>query len=266
MRAGELGNDGMEEHLSEGRLVEDRLDKIAHRDDSDKAGNHDLEGAKSVALETEDEKCRDRGQDARCPQRDSQQEVEAQGSPEELSEVSGHGHDLRQDPEEEHERLGETDSAMLGKIPARGDSQLCRKGLDEHGDEIAGHYNPEESESELRPALDVGGEVAWIHVGHARDESRAHEGQDAAKPSLFPRAGKDPARSLHGTRVAPSSSRSGGRRGSDRRFACFAPGFLSIHLRRLRKIPLDMIHEIAPHVTKFFSPFLLTELDCLHSY
>ena len=77
------------------------------------AADHGLQRPEAVALEAEDEERGDRRQEAGDPERDAEQEVEPDRRAEELGQVGGHGHDLRQDPEDDDDR------------PARSCSRQC---------------------------------------------------------------------------------------------------------------------------------------------
>ena len=80
---------------------------------------------------------------------------------------------------------------MLSQVQAGSDPQLCRKGLDEHGHQIAGYDDPEQCVAKLGASLDVGGEVAGIHIGHAGDESWPQEWQQARQTAFPALAGQD---------------------------------------------------------------------------
>jgi hypothetical protein len=67
---------------------------------------------------------------------------------------------------------------QLGQVVARRDAHLPREVLDEHGEQVRRHDDPEEQVAELRAAADVRREVAGIDVRHRRDERRAEHRQD----------------------------------------------------------------------------------------
>ena len=84
---------------------------------------------------------------------------------------------------------GKCVAAVLGQVLPGGDAELGREGLDQHGHQVAGHDHPQQRVAELGAALDVGGEVARVHVGDAGDEGRPQERQDLPQPSAAERPG-----------------------------------------------------------------------------
>ena len=65
-------------------------------------------------------------------------------------------------------------------LPGR-DPELRRLGLDQHRDQVCGDDHPEQQIAELRPAGDVGREVAGVDVGDGGDERRAEKRPDASR-------------------------------------------------------------------------------------
>lgn len=72
--------------------------------------------------------------------------------------------------------------AKLGQVTPGGDPQLGRQGLDQHGHQVAGYHHPDQRIAKLGACLDVGGEIAWVHVGDGGDEGRAEKRQKAGEP------------------------------------------------------------------------------------
>ena len=70
----------------------------------------------------------------------------------------------------------------LGQRQARRDAELRRERLDEDRHQVRDDEHPQEHVAELRAGLDVGREVARVHVGDAGDERRAEERQHALDP------------------------------------------------------------------------------------
>src|SRR5205807_7895881 len=118
---------------------------------------------------------------------DVEEQVQAQRRAQELGQVGGHGPDLGDDPHGVDKLSGEVPAAELGQVPARGDAQLGGEALHEHGHQVGHQNGPEQVVTEPAAALDVGGEVARVDVGHTGDEGGTDEGQQgqqAATPAL----------------------------------------------------------------------------------
>jgi hypothetical protein len=81
------------------------------------------------------------------------------------------------------------------------DSEFCGKALDEHRDEVAREYHPEERIPELRSGLDVRSEISRIYIRNARDKRRPEEGENPQEGifNLFP--GKGILRGLNRTLI-----------------------------------------------------------------
>ncbi len=136
-------------------------------------------GPEPEALQPEDEKRRDGGDDRRGEQADPEQQVEANRRAEELGQVGGHGDRLRLEPEPNRLAVGELLAAYLWQVAPGRDPQLRRQHLDQHRHQVRGDDHPQERETELRAARDVGREVARVYVGDAGDEGRTEERKQA---------------------------------------------------------------------------------------
>src|SRR5581483_4016266 len=93
------------------------------------------------------------------------------------------------------------------------DPELRREVLDQHRHHVREHHDPQQQEAELGAALEVGREVARVHVGDRRDERRSEHrkrGLDAALgQELFERARRI---DRDGTAIGgPEHQRAGGR-------------------------------------------------------
>ncbi len=78
-------------------------------------------------------------------------------------------------------RAGEMSPAELGEALAGDDAELGGQRLEQHGHGVGQHYDPQQHIAELRAALDVGGEVAGVHVGDRGDHRWPGEGQERAQ-------------------------------------------------------------------------------------
>ncbi len=77
--------------------------------------------------------------------------------------------------------------AEFGQIAAGGDAEPGGKGLEQHRHQVGEDNDPEQVVAIGRAALDVGGEVAGVHIGDRGDEGRPEERQDG--PETTPLAG-----------------------------------------------------------------------------
>jgi hypothetical protein len=125
-----------------------------------------------------------RGQDARDPERHPEEEAESDRGTQELGQVGGHGHQLHQRPHHQDDGAREARPAVLRQIVAGGDPQFGGERLNHHRHQVTGEDHPEKGVTELRAALNVGGEVPGVHVGHAGDERRPEEGEEAGQRTL----------------------------------------------------------------------------------
>src|SRR5215212_834544 len=174
------GKAGMEHGLPRGgevRPAQDRLDQVAEADDADKGGDDRLQEAEAVALQGEDGEGDDRGQDRGWEERDPEQQIEPDGRAEELREVGGHGDDFGQQPERPGQGAGELLPDHLRQAQPGGDTELRGERLHQHRHQVGGEDDPEQQIAILGTGLDVGGEVAGIHVGDRGDERRTEKRQ-----------------------------------------------------------------------------------------
>ena len=110
-------------------------------------------------------------------ERDPEQQIEPDGRAQELREVGGHGDDFGQQPERPGQGAGELLPDHLRQAQPGGDTELGGERLHQHRHQVGGEDDPEQQIAELRAALDVGGEVAGIHVGDRGDERRTEKRQ-----------------------------------------------------------------------------------------
>ena len=83
---------------------------------------------------------------------------------------------------------GEVVAAQLGQVPAGGQAQLGRQGLDQHRQQVGHHDDPDQQVAEPGAGGEVGGEVAGVDVRDRGDEGGAEQDQPrpqaAARPDL----------------------------------------------------------------------------------
>src|SRR5260370_29742696 len=75
------------------------------------------------------------------------------------------------------------DAAELGQVLAGDDAELCRERLEQHRRETGEDDDPEQVVAVARAALDIGGEIAGIHIGDRGDEGRPEERYERREPA-----------------------------------------------------------------------------------
>ena len=189
VRAGKLRHHGVErESVPVGRRDE-QLDHVADGNDADERGDHHLDRAKAAALQQQQDVGQRKGDQQTGEQRQAEQQTEADGGAEQFREVGRHGGDLAGDPHGIDQRAGEVSAAELCQALAGNDSEFGGERLKQHGHQIGQQNDPQQQIAELRAALDVGGEVAWVHVGDRGDHRGSGERQEAAQAAPPPRQG-----------------------------------------------------------------------------
>ncbi len=168
------------------RLGVEHLEGEGEDYDPNQGADRGLQRSETPPLQLQYPEGPDGGEEPRRKQGYAEEEVEGERGPDELGEVGGHGDHLRLHPKPERDGPREPLSAHLGEVFARGDPQLGRHRLDEHRHQVGDQYHPQEQVPVARPARDVGGEVARVHVGYGRDERRPEERPELAKAAPLP--------------------------------------------------------------------------------
>ena len=160
-------------------MREPELGEIAGADHEDEGSDHGLEGTEPVALQAEDPERRHARDQRSREEGNPEQEVEPERGAEELREIGRHRDRLRLEPEGDRRAAREVLATELREVVPRSEPELRRQGLDQHRCQVRSDDHPDERQSELRAAGDVGGEVPRIDVGDAGDERGAEERPDA---------------------------------------------------------------------------------------
>ena len=129
---------------------------------------------------------------------------------------------------------GKSLATELGQVAPGGDAELGRERLDQHRHQVAGDDDPEQQVAELRAALDVGGEVAGVHVGDAGDERRAEERKQPGKAAFLALPAQDLRCRLHG-RVIVASGAVGCMRSSRAHHMLPFTRIICLHCNTMRK-------------------------------
>ena len=95
--------------------------------------------------------------------------------PSEFRQVGRHRRHLAHRPHEVNRWAWELFAAQFGQVAPSDDAQLCRQCLEQHGDQVRHHHDPQQRVAELGTRLDVGREVARVHVGDRGDHRGAGE-------------------------------------------------------------------------------------------
>ena len=156
---------------------DEHLDQVAKRDHADQPPMISSIGRKPQPLEHQDAVGDDRGDDHAGEQRHVEQQRQADGAAEELGEIGRHRGDLADDPHRPDHRPRKMLAAQFGEVAAGDDAELGRQRLEQHRDEVGEQHHPEQPVAVFRAGLDVGGEIAGVHVGDRGDHRRAGEGQ-----------------------------------------------------------------------------------------
>jgi hypothetical protein len=114
-----------------------------------------------------------------------EEQIEPDDRSEELREIGCHRSDLADDPHRNHDRFGCVIARELGQILSGHDAELRGESLKEHRHQICEYYHPEKPVAERRAALNVGCEVAGVHVRNRRYESRAGKGQERTQAAAL---------------------------------------------------------------------------------
>ncbi len=76
-------------------------------------------------------------------------------------------------------------AAHFREIAAGDDAEFGRQRLEQHGDQIGEQHDPQQAVAVFRAGLDVGREIAGVHVGDRGDDRRAGKGEIGARPAVL---------------------------------------------------------------------------------
>ena len=160
---------------------DDQLDQVADGDHADERRDQHLDRPEAAALQQQHGVGQGEGDQQAGQQRQAEQQAEADGGAERFGEVGRHRGDLAGDPHGVDQRAGEMRAAELRQALAGDDAELGRQRLEQHRHQVGEQHDPQQQIAELRAALDVGGEIAGVHVGDRGDHRRSGERQEAAQ-------------------------------------------------------------------------------------
>ena len=99
-------------------------------------------------------------------QRNVKQQVQRNRRPDHLGQVAGRNGNLRADPQRKAHPLPITLAANLRQVPLRGNAQFETETLQQNRHQVGDHDDRQERVPKPRPAGNIGGPVAWVHVAH----------------------------------------------------------------------------------------------------
>ena len=108
------------------------------------------------------------------------QQIQSDGKADHLREVARGDGQLAQYPQEPHRRPRVVVAARLREVAARGDPQLDAQVLQQDRHQVGNHDDGQEAVAEFRPAREVGGPVARVHITHTDHVGRPEKGEPFA--------------------------------------------------------------------------------------
>ena len=99
-------------------------------------------------------------------------------------------------------------TTQLGKIEARGNTELGRKHLDEHSHQVTYHNDPEQQITKARARLNIRREIPRVNISHAGNKRWAEKRQQATNDPFLALSAKYIISCTNGTGIAtPDFSR-----------------------------------------------------------
>ena len=181
-------------HAADGRAPVDRrdhqLDEVAKADGRDEGADDELDRPEAPALDMQDGERQERDDAHADHHRNMQEQRKSDRSADEFGEIGRHRGEFADAPERVDDRLRQPVAAHLREVPPRHDAELGRQRLKQHRDDIGEQHDPQERVAVSGAGLDVGGEIAGVHVGdrgdHRRtDEQECGKGAAAARQRLL---------------------------------------------------------------------------------
>ena len=163
---------------------DEHFGEIAKRDRGDQGADNDFDRSKPSRLEHQNAVCQ-HGRDAHAgDEGDVQQQGQTDGAAEEFGEVGRHRRHFADDPQRIDDGLGKMLAAHFGQVAPGDDAELGRQRLEQHGDDVGHQHDPQQRIAVFRAGLDVGREIAGVHIGDRGDHGGAGEQQRAVPAHL----------------------------------------------------------------------------------
>ena len=175
---------------------DEHLDQVAKPDDADQTADDQFHRPEAAALDHQDGIGDDGGDPHTGDQRHLEQQRQADGAAEKFGEIGGHGGDFADQPHRPNHRPREMVAAHFREIAAGDDAELGRQRLKQHGDQVGQQHDPQQAVAVFRAGLDVGREIAGVHVGDRGDDRRTGKSEIGARAAAF--AAQNGLRRQHG--------------------------------------------------------------------
>ena len=179
---GQSRNDAAEPRRGPVDRGDDHLDEIAKGDRRNERADNELGRAKPAAFKHQEPVDEDGGDPHPGDERNVQEQREANRGAEEFGEVGRHRRHFTDDPERPYGGPRKLLAAHFGQIAPSDDAELGRQRLEQHRRDACREHDPQQRIAVSRPGLDVGREIAWVHIGDRGDHRGAGE-QERALPT-----------------------------------------------------------------------------------
>lgn len=151
--------------------------EVARADHADQRRDRGLERPEAALFQREDRAGQHRRRGHPGDERQMQQQAERERPTQEFGEIGRHRGDLGRRPHPPDDGPRKMLAAQLGEVAARHDAELRRHRLKHHRDHVRGEHDPQQLVAVRGARLDVGREVAGVHVADRRDHGRPDERQ-----------------------------------------------------------------------------------------
>src|SRR5215469_648090 len=152
------------------------VDEVAASDGGDQNQDDGFDGTHAEALQAEQEKHVEPGDDDSPEQGDVKEKIEGDSAAQNFGEIAGADGNFTHQPVGPAGPGGIPVAAALGQVLAGDHAQAGGDDLHEDRHQAGKTYDPEETVFELRTALQVGAPVAGIHVADADQYGGADKG------------------------------------------------------------------------------------------
>ena len=164
------------------RRRHEQFGQIGQPDRRDEAADHQFDRPKPPVAQRQQRVGDHAGGQQAGKQRQPGQQRQAERAAEELRQIGRHRRDLARPPHRPHHRAGKPVAAGLRQAGISDDAELGRQRLEQHRHHVGDQHHPEQRIIVFGAGLDVGGEIAGVHVGDRGNDGRPGKGQEAAQP------------------------------------------------------------------------------------
>ena len=161
-------------------LCENHVGEEAAADGQDERNHQRFDVAEALVLQEEHDEHIERSDDASPDQRNAEEQLQADRRADDFCKVTRRNGRLAEDPQRPDDRLRVIIAAGLREIAPGGDAELDAQVLEQDGHQVRDQDDREKRVAKFRPAREVGGPVARIHVADGDEESGAGEGEQLA--------------------------------------------------------------------------------------